>query len=310
MKEERKKNMGSISIRRFIRWPPAFPQEPTSTIVLTSPGRRFVDLRILDPTPAEAAAEEWQQQQRDLAENNPDGDSGAKNPPPRPPPLPVTRLDWAIAGTSSSWTRTNGEGEGEGEQSGSSSGGGGREVRCSRWTHWIDSRVPAGTDPITAAADEADMYPQPDGTTLEKGRMVNPATGVEAEYEELWADEEPGSIPGASDGYDPDGGRPRRGCVVLELEDERRSARGLIAVLGRYCQGLVRVGDAIGAQRWRHVDGEDGDEGGGGGWRAEIVVGSLDLPCEQAVLQASSSVMEVGQALRHGEDVWRVVESS
>jgi hypothetical protein len=38
---------GSISIRRSIRWLPGEASEPTSTMVLTSPERRFVDLRIL-----------------------------------------------------------------------------------------------------------------------------------------------------------------------------------------------------------------------------------------------------------------------
>jgi hypothetical protein len=41
--------MGSISIREHIRWLPDKASEPTSTIVLTSPQRRFVDLRIFRP---------------------------------------------------------------------------------------------------------------------------------------------------------------------------------------------------------------------------------------------------------------------
>lgn len=39
--------MGSISVRKFIRWLPAEASEPTSTLVLTSPERRYVDIRIL-----------------------------------------------------------------------------------------------------------------------------------------------------------------------------------------------------------------------------------------------------------------------
>lgn len=41
--------MAGISIREFIRWLPAEASEPTSTMVLTSPGRRFVDIRIQLP---------------------------------------------------------------------------------------------------------------------------------------------------------------------------------------------------------------------------------------------------------------------
>ncbi|KAI2637528.1 hypothetical protein GGS21DRAFT_483444 [Xylaria nigripes] len=37
----------SISIRESIRWLPDTASEPTTTIVLTSPGHRFVDIRIL-----------------------------------------------------------------------------------------------------------------------------------------------------------------------------------------------------------------------------------------------------------------------
>lgn len=42
--------MGSISIREFIKWLPDEASEPTSTIVVTSPGRRFVDIRANRPS--------------------------------------------------------------------------------------------------------------------------------------------------------------------------------------------------------------------------------------------------------------------
>ncbi|KLU89160.1 hypothetical protein MAPG_08134 [Magnaporthiopsis poae ATCC 64411] len=223
--------MGSISIRRYIRWPPGPPQEPTSTIVLTSPARRFVDLRILDPTPAEAAAATVL--------------------------LPTTRLDWAIAGTSESWTRT------------------------------------------TEAGDNSDMFPQPGGTeTLEKGRMVNPATGREADYEELWADEEPTAIPllpGGGNGGGTGGSR----CVVLRLDDPGRGARGLVVLLGRYCQGLIRVGEGLGVERWQWREEE--------GWGAAARIGTVPVPCEQ-IIGRLSELLEVGKELREGVNVWEVVE--
>lgn len=43
-------SMGDISVREYIRWLPEEPSEPTSTIVLTTPNRLFVDLRVLKPT--------------------------------------------------------------------------------------------------------------------------------------------------------------------------------------------------------------------------------------------------------------------
>ncbi|KAI1109994.1 hypothetical protein F5Y14DRAFT_455481 [Nemania sp. NC0429] len=64
----------SISIRDSIRWSPGAASEPTSTVVLTSPGHRFVDIRILKDAAAAAAGS----------------------------------LDWAFAGTSSSQTREGG----------------------------------------------------------------------------------------------------------------------------------------------------------------------------------------------------------
>lgn len=41
--------MGSISLREHIRWLPDEASEPTSTVVVTSPQRRYVDLRIFRP---------------------------------------------------------------------------------------------------------------------------------------------------------------------------------------------------------------------------------------------------------------------
>ena len=34
-------------MREYIRWLPDEPSEPTSTIALTSPGRKYVDVRVL-----------------------------------------------------------------------------------------------------------------------------------------------------------------------------------------------------------------------------------------------------------------------
>jgi hypothetical protein len=39
--------MADISIRKHIRWLPDEASEPTSTIVLTSRQKRFVDIRLL-----------------------------------------------------------------------------------------------------------------------------------------------------------------------------------------------------------------------------------------------------------------------
>ncbi|EIW51559.1 uncharacterized protein TRAVEDRAFT_67718 [Trametes versicolor FP-101664 SS1] len=64
----------SISERLYIQWLPDEASEPTSTIVLTTPHRRFVDLRFLNPPSPPAAS------------------------PPTPPTSPS--LEWGTAGYS------------------------------------------------------------------------------------------------------------------------------------------------------------------------------------------------------------------
>lgn len=49
--------MGDISVREYIRWLPDDASEPTSTVVLTTPQRRFVDLRIIKPLPDPATGQ-------------------------------------------------------------------------------------------------------------------------------------------------------------------------------------------------------------------------------------------------------------
>ncbi|KAI6373640.1 hypothetical protein MCOR25_003413 [Pyricularia grisea] len=249
--------MGSISIRKHIRWPPAPAAEPTSTIVVTSPGRRFVDLRVLLPLPS-------------------DHEKGGVSR------VPVSSVEWAIAGSSESWIRKGADGE---------------DISHSKWTHWIDSRTML--NPEDSVADEGDMFPQPDGTTLEKGRMLNPDLGVEADYEELWDDGKP--IPGilGEDGQ----ARPLAGgvarCIVMQMEDQSLRARGRIVLLGQYCQGLVRIGDEIAAQRWEWQLGR--------GWAMTIKIGELALPCLEVIRQATKT--EADKELKCGEQSWKLHES-
>ncbi|KAJ0108027.1 hypothetical protein J7T55_008163 [Diaporthe amygdali] len=145
--------MGSISIRKHIRWGAEPPSEPTSTLVLTSPGRRFVDIRVL--TTASAGL--------DLDSHLGHESFGS---------LATDRLDWAFAGTSSSTKATRPDGS---------------EATHSVFNHWVDSRT---TEP-QLVRDEGDMVPCPGGLALEVGSMVNPATGILTAYEELWYDKKP-----------------------------------------------------------------------------------------------------------------------
>ncbi|KAK1755438.1 hypothetical protein QBC47DRAFT_445527 [Echria macrotheca] len=239
--------MGDISIREYIRWLPDPPSEPTSTIVLTSPERRFVDIRILrEPEPS------------------PDGI------------LPPSSLDWAIAGTSTST---------------SSSTPGSSSPSHSTWTHWIDSRHPLNPESFS---DAGDMYPQPDGTVLERGSMVNPSTSILTKYEELWRDE-----PVVPDHLNSEG---KPVCVVLELgrgEGEGGKKRGMVVRLGQYCQALVRDGDSVLVERMRW-DGETGM------WVRLVRIGEGEMPVEWAAYFGGEAT--VGDEVKVGGDVWTVVE--
>jgi hypothetical protein len=262
--------MGSISIREHIRWLPGTASEPTSTLVLTTPKRRFVDLRILLPN---------------FDEPSPDELDGIIPASPWPSihwltelleTIPLGRLDWAIAGSSSSSLVDANNGQ---------------QVTHSVWKHWIDSRT---TEP-QSVLDEGDMFPQPDGTTLEKGRMVNPDTGLETDYEELWRDLEP--VP-ATDSED--GSVERSLCAVLQLHDETRGQRGLVVRLGQYCQGLLRDGKRVTAERWEWRSKK--------GWSRLVKIGDGISGCSTAVFD--SGELKLGQEIKFGEQVWTVVELS
>lgn len=189
--------MGSISIREHIRWGTDPPSEPTSTLVLTSPGRHFVDIRIL-----KTALEELKDPGHGLCDS-----------------LTPRQIDWAFGGVSSSTQITREDGS---------------QVSHSTFRHWVDSR----TKEPEKIVDEGDMLPGSDGSTLETGSMVNPATGMKMDYEELWRDEEPLPVHGLAK------------CLVFQLHDDNDQKRGLFIQLCHHAQGILRIGDSFTAERW------------------------------------------------------------
>ncbi|KAK3324407.1 hypothetical protein B0T19DRAFT_443822 [Cercophora scortea] len=261
--------MGDISHREYIRWLPEGSSEPTSTIVLTSPERRFVDLRILRaPSSSPYYASD--------SSSDVFGDD-----------LPLSRLDWAIAGTSTSTVRDSEDGTGRRVQ-----------VRHSRWHHWIDSR----TRNAEEASDQGDMYTQDDTRTLERGRMVNPATGLETEYEEMWRSEPAHDTPASL-----------AVCVVLEFHDDAAGKRGMVVRLGQYCQGFLREGDQLTAERLKCIRGgereRDAAEGrGGSAWIIQAKIGYSEMPTDFATDFGHEA--EVGDEVKVGGNFWRVVEKS
>jgi hypothetical protein len=160
--------------------------------------------------------------------------------------------------------------------------GKGGEIRHSQWKHWIDSRT---TSPENAT-DEGDMFPQADGTTLETGSMVNPATGRETAYEELWRDVDPAPTTTAA-----------VNCVVLHFEGEA-GVRASVVRLGQYCQGILREGDKLTAERWEWENG----------WRRTVRMGDGELPCEMVL--DDGFVVKQDDEVKIGNRGWKVVEVS
>ena len=318
-----------VSIRHCIRWlsssssgtdnPP--PSEPTSTIVLTSPSGRFVDLRILKQDPSSTDHASVFSQTEPKAEE-------AKSKT-----LPVSRLDWAIAGTSTH-TPTRPTIGYYGQKlilpDGRTVNGSVADLKKGkypyvrgRWTHWVDSRVVYSADSKNgdeAPADEGDMYRMPEDQrlTLEKGRMVNPKTGREEEYEEVWG-------PDDDDEEGEEGSQSR--CVVWEIDDEAGSKKGRIVRVGRWTQGILRRGDELLCERWKLMGagGEDKERR----WKLDARVGGyfggeegrkLDdkdetLAFPEALVDMMITAGEPGKERKVGDtvkgsngDVWTLME--
>jgi len=263
-----------ISTRAFIQWLPDPPSEPTSTQVLTSTQRRFVDIRIPADPPLEG--------------------------------VDPAHVEWAFAGHSTSKI-VNGK-------------------TLSQWHHWIDSKTTKPEDVV----DKGEMLPEDDsGLALEKGEMVNPATGQLTGYVEGWRDGEIGVVPvpgegvvrgfhaelrgrgvsidGLRDGAE-GGGELKatddesRLSIVLQHEDVVRKSRGMVVRLGHLCQGVMRVGDDFTHQRWEWTH-EDG-------WRQTCVSGKLAMPCD--ILTIFGEQMCTNTTVKYGNEhdlTWQCVEA-
>ncbi|ETS81679.1 hypothetical protein PFICI_06681 [Pestalotiopsis fici W106-1] len=233
--------MASISIRESIRWLPEEATEATTTIVLTSPEKRFVDLRIFNPEKAESKDE-----------------------------VPLERLDWAMAGTSSSVAIPER----------------GPDATRSQWVHWIDSR----TLDVENATDEGYMSPLDGNRVLEEGTMMNPETGLQTDYEEIWNDEEPKAVPSDTGSH----------IVVLDYQGNDGAAqRGRVVKLGKYCQGLLRDGDAITAERWEWRQDR-------GWYMSKNVNKSTQIPCEHVLDNWNKAK---GTTFEYSGRTWTVIES-
>jgi hypothetical protein len=121
---------------------------------------------------------------------------------------------------------------------------------------------------------------------LEKGNMVNPETGVPTDYEEVWIEREVDPVPGDE------------GSQVVVLDFDRGvECRGRVVRVGNLCQGLLRNGDEVVAERWGWVERE--------GWSRSHLIGREGaLPCEKLLKSPDSDMIE------HDGNTWTVVERS
>ncbi|KAL1306035.1 hypothetical protein AAFC00_004163 [Neodothiora populina] len=260
-------NEPSISIREWIKWMPDAESEPTSTLVLTSSRKQFVDVRILKPT---------QHGEPELPREG----------------GPMARLEWGFAGHSHSTI---------------SDPSSTPPTVHSTWTHTIDSQH----KDCSNVSDSGDMFACADGIhVLERGEMVNPATGKMTAYEEFWADYPAGYV--RESGEEEQG---KRWSVVVALEEADAGVKGLVVRVGEWCQGIIRVGDEICVERWRWSstsasDPASGERGGGeeeidNGWRRVARLGRLFLPCALTFMPAG---LKEGSKVTYGDYKWEAQE--
>jgi hypothetical protein len=166
-----------------------------------------------------------------------------------------------------------------------------KEIKHSQWAHWIDSR----SAQCGGVVDEGDMFDDPadPALTLETGRMLNPATGAETDYEEVWRSEPIQMVPGA-------GGGDAVTCLALQMEGGSEGVkRGLVVRLGQYCQAFARDGDEIALERLRW----DADQQR---WASSVRIGRLEFPTDIATYLAHEA--RADDEVRVGGAVWKVVE--
>ncbi|KAI9766429.1 MAG: hypothetical protein M1840_006536 [Geoglossum simile] len=171
------------------------------------------------------------------------------------------------------------------------------------WSHEIDSRA------NSLNKDEGDLILQHDGSVLETGRMVNPATGEMTQYEEVWADLEVNIT----------GGGSHRISIVIAVVDDLRGIKGKIVRVGQWCQGISKVGTVTHAERWHWVEREPdtataskGEHQSDGDWERVAKIGGAYIPCSLAFVSGThlngAPAAEEGDELKVGDTTWRVIE--
>lgn len=224
----------------------------------------------------------------------------------------IDDVDWAFAGTfTTSPTSTSGT-----------------EVLLRIWTHTIDTLHPDGLFVDQGLLKPHPLFPKDEQITFETGRMINPATGQEQDYEEVWRDWEIQSLEESIEEVRQDqvdgGGRM---CCVLQLdtvlteadgnEDEAKratKAKGVVIRLGQWCQGLLITSPlsenlsvssprTIDIERWYYNRDKYQDQ-----WQCAFKLGTRKLPCEWT-FAADGNIQEGNMVREEGLD-WQIKEMS
>ena len=171
------------------------------------------------------------------------------------------------------------------------------------WEHDVDSKG-------SGVADEADMFVMQNGDTMEVGVAKDEKTGNEKMYKEYWTQPKD----------EVDGQVEKTPCVVAELVRSTGSLKkGRIVRIGKYCQGVVECGSAVGASviaaRW--TKGPEGDgEGERMNWFMDERSGLTSvsdgletffaelIPC----MWVCASKRKLGDELTVPPATWKIVE--
>lgn len=122
--------------------------------------------------------------------------------------------------------------------------------------------------------------------------MRHPETGEVTEYEEAWK-----KIPVLPVGGPPlqEGGRV---AVWLELQRRDPHRTGSIVRVGGYCQGILREGTSVSAQRWKWT---------GDAWE---MVGQVGDPTAEMPCSMTWAEVPTGGFLSLGNSLWSFREVS
>lgn len=279
--------MASISRRKYITFSSdTASHEPTTTLVLTSPQGRIIDIRIFKTV-------------YDFAY----GDTTVDVPHWREPGHPqvlgeINFLDWAFWGwarsTEVEWSDVEGAmmSMGLGPERLSDVREGGKVRKCV-WEHVLDSKVHAGR--VKEIDDQGLMFGTGvEGEELEIGRMENPGTGVVEDYEELWEDVKVENPPWMN-----------RKCAVWHCSapnSDEGAIEGVFVRVGQFAQGMwTRIDDMI-VERW-----EADLQARRWNWMMRIGVQHLTIYPPFLALLGGENGAERGRMVIDGLE-WRLIE--